>query len=376
MPSSTSGTSTTCSSLEARPGLQRRRVRRGLQQPAVLPASHRAARPPPELGGDRPAHRMRLLHALLVRARRAEPGALSAGRERSSISRSPFSPSTTASNSFFTSGLETPLAHVMAPALALYLLRPGSKPRSSRSRWRRWRARSSRWRSAWPRLFVWWRRRAFPWLLFAAAGLVNGGWLAFRIVLLRGPLSQHLLPEGRGSLRPGLALPGSSWRAATTSPACCWACCCWLRAGEAPGRLVGSGRAERSFAAANGSPCSASRRRSRSTWRGSAAPTSTTGTSPFRSASPCVRRRGSPRLRSRRSAARALRPSERWRCWVFRCSCLRCIRRSSRRTPSVAMPNTSRSISWTTRSGTGGTRASGPSSSRSGSPSTICGGRE
>jgi hypothetical protein len=83
--------------------------------------------------------------------------------------------------SFFTSGLETPLAHVMAPALALYLLRP-----------------KSRWLAivvglaplARPELalavglaalFVWWRTRGFPWTLFVAATLASGGWLVFRI---------------------------------------------------------------------------------------------------------------------------------------------------------------------------------------------------
>lgn len=83
--------------------------------------------------------------------------------------------------SFFTSGLETPLAHVMAPALALYLLRPQS----------RWLALLLALAPlARPELalavglaalFVWWRRQSFPWSLFVASLVASGGWLIFRI---------------------------------------------------------------------------------------------------------------------------------------------------------------------------------------------------
>jgi hypothetical protein len=83
--------------------------------------------------------------------------------------------------SFFTSGLETPLAHVMAPALALFLVRPQAK----------WLAGLLALAPlARPELalaiglaasFVWWQRRAFPWLLVVATVAVNGGWLLFRI---------------------------------------------------------------------------------------------------------------------------------------------------------------------------------------------------
>ncbi|MBW2398489.1 MAG: hypothetical protein JRG80_04375 [Deltaproteobacteria bacterium] len=84
-------------------------------------------------------------------------------------------------DSFFTSGLETPLAHLMAPTLALYLLRP-----------------QSRWLAALlalaplarpelalavglAALFVWWRFREFPWSLLVASMVASGGWLVFRI---------------------------------------------------------------------------------------------------------------------------------------------------------------------------------------------------
>jgi len=83
--------------------------------------------------------------------------------------------------SFFTSGLETPLAHLMAPAIALYLLRPQS----------RWLAvlvalaplarPELALAVALAALFVWWRVRRFPWSLFVAATLASGGWLVFRI---------------------------------------------------------------------------------------------------------------------------------------------------------------------------------------------------
>jgi hypothetical protein len=83
--------------------------------------------------------------------------------------------------SFFTSGLETPLAHVMAPALALFLVRP-------RSRWLA--ALLALAPLARPELalavglaalFVWWRSRAFPWVLLVASLVASGGWLVFRI---------------------------------------------------------------------------------------------------------------------------------------------------------------------------------------------------
>lgn len=84
--------------------------------------------------------------------------------------------------SFFTSGLETPLAHLVAPAVALHLLRP-----------RGWllTAIVAAAPLARPELaiallasfaFGWWRSRRFPVRLFVLAALMNGGWLLFRIV--------------------------------------------------------------------------------------------------------------------------------------------------------------------------------------------------
>jgi hypothetical protein len=85
-------------------------------------------------------------------------------------------------NSFFTSGLETPLAHVMAPVVALYLLRPGSRLSIAALALAPLARPELALAVGLAAAFVWWRRRAFPWGLVAAAGLVNGGWLAFRIV--------------------------------------------------------------------------------------------------------------------------------------------------------------------------------------------------
>lgn len=84
--------------------------------------------------------------------------------------------------SFFTSGLETPLAHVMAPAMGLLLLRPRGAALT---------ALVAAAPLARPELavavalclaFLWWRDRRFPWLLLGLAALLNGAWLAFRIV--------------------------------------------------------------------------------------------------------------------------------------------------------------------------------------------------
>jgi len=83
--------------------------------------------------------------------------------------------------SFFTSGLETPLAHLMAPALALFLLRP-------RSRWLAVLLALAP--LARPELtlavglagsFAWWRTGKFPWPLLVASMVASGGWLVFRI---------------------------------------------------------------------------------------------------------------------------------------------------------------------------------------------------
>lgn len=83
--------------------------------------------------------------------------------------------------SFFTSGLETPLAHVMAPALGLYLLRPASKPLAAALALAPLVRPDLALAVGLAAIFSWWRRRTFPWLLFAASGVVNGSWLAFRI---------------------------------------------------------------------------------------------------------------------------------------------------------------------------------------------------
>jgi hypothetical protein len=85
-------------------------------------------------------------------------------------------------NSFFTSGLETPLAHVLAPVLALYLLRPGSRPLIAVLALAPLARPEFALAVGLAAAFAWWRRRAFPWLLVAAAGAANGGWLAFRII--------------------------------------------------------------------------------------------------------------------------------------------------------------------------------------------------
>jgi len=84
-------------------------------------------------------------------------------------------------DSFFTSGLETPLAHVMAPVLGLYLLRPGSKPLIAALALAPLARPELALAVGLAALFSWWRCRAFPWLLLAASGVVNGSWLAFRI---------------------------------------------------------------------------------------------------------------------------------------------------------------------------------------------------
>lgn len=83
--------------------------------------------------------------------------------------------------SFFTSGLETPLAHVVAVATALWLVRPRGVLLT---------ALVAVAPLARPELalavalaigFGWWRSRRFPWLLFGLAFLANGVWLAFRV---------------------------------------------------------------------------------------------------------------------------------------------------------------------------------------------------
>jgi len=83
--------------------------------------------------------------------------------------------------SFFTSGLETPLAHVMAPVLGLTLLRPRSKPLAVALALAPLVRPELALAVGLAALFSWWRCRTFPWLLFAASGVVNGSWLAFRI---------------------------------------------------------------------------------------------------------------------------------------------------------------------------------------------------
>jgi hypothetical protein len=84
--------------------------------------------------------------------------------------------------SFFTSGLETPLAQLMAPALALLLLRPRGPALT---------ALVALAPLARPELslavglggaFVWWRTRRFPWLLFGLVAAFGGAWLGFRVI--------------------------------------------------------------------------------------------------------------------------------------------------------------------------------------------------
>ncbi|MGH0029854.1 MAG: hypothetical protein ACQGVC_08690 [Myxococcota bacterium] len=84
--------------------------------------------------------------------------------------------------SFFTSGLETPLAHSMAPVTALWLVR---------SRGAGLTALLALAPLARPELvlavggvglFRWWRDGRFPWRLFVSTALAVGFWLAFRVV--------------------------------------------------------------------------------------------------------------------------------------------------------------------------------------------------
>jgi arylsulfatase len=84
--------------------------------------------------------------------------------------------------SFFTSGLETPLAQLVAPAVGLYLLRPRGFALTALV------AAAPLVR---PELalalaasfgFCWWRDARFPLRLFVLAALLNGAWLLFRIV--------------------------------------------------------------------------------------------------------------------------------------------------------------------------------------------------
>jgi hypothetical protein len=84
-------------------------------------------------------------------------------------------------DSFFTSGLETPLAHVMAPVIGLYLLRPRSKPLVAALALAPLVRPELALAVGLAALFSWWRCRAFPWLLLAASLVVNGSWLVFRI---------------------------------------------------------------------------------------------------------------------------------------------------------------------------------------------------
>jgi hypothetical protein len=84
-------------------------------------------------------------------------------------------------DSFFTSGLETPLAHVMAPVLALYLVRPRSRPLVAALALAPLARPEFALAVGLAALFSWWRDRAFPWLLFAVSAVANGSWLAFRI---------------------------------------------------------------------------------------------------------------------------------------------------------------------------------------------------
>lgn len=83
--------------------------------------------------------------------------------------------------SYFTSGLETPLAHVVAVAVALWLVRPRgvlvtalvavaplARPELAIA-------------VALAVAFGWWRSRRVPWLLLGFAALANSSWLAFRI---------------------------------------------------------------------------------------------------------------------------------------------------------------------------------------------------
>jgi hypothetical protein len=83
--------------------------------------------------------------------------------------------------SFFTSGLETPLAHVMAPALGLFLLHPGSRALAGLLALAPLARPELALAVGLAGAFVWWRRRAFPWWLFGASLAANGAWLAFRI---------------------------------------------------------------------------------------------------------------------------------------------------------------------------------------------------
>jgi hypothetical protein len=69
----------------------------------------------------------------------------------------------------------------MAPVLGLYLLRPASKPLIVALALAPLARPELALAVVLAGLFSWWRRRAFPWLLAAAAGVVNGGWLVFRI---------------------------------------------------------------------------------------------------------------------------------------------------------------------------------------------------
>ena len=84
--------------------------------------------------------------------------------------------------SFFTSGLETPLAHVVAAAVALHLVRPRGLGVTALVALAPLARPELALALVAAFLFGWWRTRRFPLALFVLAVALNGSWLLFRVV--------------------------------------------------------------------------------------------------------------------------------------------------------------------------------------------------
>ena len=84
--------------------------------------------------------------------------------------------------SFFTAGNEGPWMHLAGVVLVLFILRPSSSVRAIAVCWIPLVRPELTLALALVFAFAWGRRNRFPWTLFVAALLVNGGWIAFRVL--------------------------------------------------------------------------------------------------------------------------------------------------------------------------------------------------
>ena len=106
--------------------------------------------------------------------------------------------------SFFTSGLETPLEHVLAVGVALFVLQPRSIPLAVGVALAPLVRPELALALGMAAVWAWARTRSFPWVLAITAALANGAWLVFRIGYYADLLPNTFYLKDRNELGRGL----------------------------------------------------------------------------------------------------------------------------------------------------------------------------